>query len=488
MSSQDSSSSQNASLEPQLPRCGMNDLPTEIKARIVELCAQQDERFRVEIAKLPFGQMLEEGKVTQGHSLRALFEVSKEFCALAAPHIFKVLKATKINVIFKCGIAPYDVKLSCFREVHFNSLNHTELLDIVGVVPRLRNITELVFHGQVLELLWPYGDFSLDPVECDEITARYTATALRGLTHVRVLRLTGVGFLSLTPFVQTFDNLRVLHLTLYLHIPSHQSSAGFAHALSAAHNLEELQITGTGDYDPRTSFPDLATVQLFAPPPLHQLSLGANYLYPSFASFAAVFAATLKQVSVTSAYGYPLAGSPAQPDFSSHIFPLVTTFSLSGLAAATSQTLASLAPKAFPALSTLELNIDVASYQIALSPFSSFPALRTLRLLNLEDLHPAHFDAVRHFCFENDLNLESEAGGPSSLAMPLSPPLIRVPAYDGPGHLAFEAAGVRTTLMHLLEQVDEAEIKGDEHAVRKVKTALAGLEKQRVFEKVWKAV
>ncbi|KAL8287037.1 hypothetical protein RQP46_004043 [Phenoliferia psychrophenolica] len=86
-------------------------LPTELKAHIVSLVAQQDDRFRERVAKstevaLPALAGDEESQDTAGKSLSMLSLVNNELRILAAPHLFKLTHLAISSGAFKHASAP----------------------------------------------------------------------------------------------------------------------------------------------------------------------------------------------------------------------------------------------------------------------------------------------------------------------------------------------------------------------------------------------
>ncbi|KAL8291448.1 hypothetical protein RQP46_002426 [Phenoliferia psychrophenolica] len=80
-------------------RTTLSSLPLEIKARICELAALQDERYKERWVKGALGEELVKVHTNEwrGRSLAALSETSKEFNELAAKHIFHTLNDTQID-------------------------------------------------------------------------------------------------------------------------------------------------------------------------------------------------------------------------------------------------------------------------------------------------------------------------------------------------------------------------------------------------------
>ncbi|GAA5887689.1 hypothetical protein JCM6882_001497 [Rhodosporidiobolus microsporus] len=475
MSSQASSSSQNASLKPQLPRCGMNDLPTEIKARIVELCAQQDERFKVELAKAgrPMPKSESRGRpAQQGRSLRALFRVSREFSLLAAPYLFQAL-----DITFKCLVRR---RSNLFKELRLDDLDMTKLTDVVGVLPSLSRLQVMHLDRQAVDRLWNYQSISLNPLSLSHATAQYAAYAFGHLEGISKLECDSLSVTSLTALTSRYEALTVLDLKF-------DSSFGdegmLADALSGARSLVALAVTTSGEYGPRAVF-DTTPAHQQAMPSLRKLSISTAFLHPNHLTFAACFAATLGDLSFSVWYGYE-DGSPFPlPAFSLTAFPSLTRFSLSGFDGLTNSALNSITPKLFPALAFVELDSShIADCDLAddfpLASLASLPRLTTLHLLNLDSLSTEALAALKDFCAENGLNVQ------------VDPPAIdpREPPASGMKTVSsWRAKSIRTTLVYLEEQVAKAEAAGSGRDFLRIENSLAAVESTRVTDKIWEAV
>ncbi|GAA5887644.1 hypothetical protein JCM6882_001480 [Rhodosporidiobolus microsporus] len=480
MSSQTSSSSRSASSEPQLHCCGMDDLPTEVKARIVELCAEQDERFKRELANASLlrPKYGAPGHDVYGRSIRALFQVSKEFSGLAAPHVFQVLRASKTDVHFKCGIASSSSRLSFFREAHFDVGNPDSLSNLVGVLPRLTGLSKLVWNSTAINALWDYGPFSLSENEYASPAAQYACSALRRLEGIEELHFKTTVLTVVLPFAQAYQTLRVLRLEISQY--GQHSANGLEAALQAAKNLAEFHLTAIGDYPPSRSLPNLANLTLATPPPIRQLSLSANFLSSDWAAFSELFSSTLQSLSFEATYAADYSDYP-QPKFTSQVFPKITRLSLKGPESLTYETLDSIEPRMFPALEAVELNFsfvaDWGGDDSPLVPFINFPVLRTLSIPTLHTLPAYSVDDIETFCVENGLTLQ----GSSSVAARILPRSAKDSAAD-------LAAGVRATLPYLEKQVTEAEEQEDLEALKRIKASLSAVEAERVTQRIWEAV
>ena len=79
---------------PDLPVVTLSALPTELKSRIVRHCFNQDEQLVLLIDSLKqqgVGEpMLDEIREDHPGTVRSLFEVLKEWSALAVPYCFRV--------------------------------------------------------------------------------------------------------------------------------------------------------------------------------------------------------------------------------------------------------------------------------------------------------------------------------------------------------------------------------------------------------------
>ncbi|GAA5887728.1 hypothetical protein JCM6882_001512 [Rhodosporidiobolus microsporus] len=487
MSSQDPASAQGASTEPQLPWRTINDLPTELKERIVELCAEQDRLFRErldEMKKDDMARAVVSGSAVslQGRSVKALFRVNKEFSRLAAPCLFRVLKASKADIHFKCAIAPY--RLAHFRELHLDTQEGAKLQDVLGALPRLVHLRVLVVSTRNLEALWDYGRISFDTASLNGTLPQYAASTFRHLDNkLEEIRTQDVKMTALRPFTTHFAScLRTLNLQFAVHTSARFE--GLAGVVSSCTQLQTLRLDYLSQRHSSYVF-DLsnATSACTFAPPLRRLEIVAGQLHTSMIPFAALFSATLESLSLAATTKtYPTSISPP-PHLTSETFPRVEQFSLSGLDTVVRATWRSIEPRHFPSLATLELDLTncpwLSPTNAPLSTFSSFTSLRTLRIPNLSLLPMAASQEIGRFADANGLALSSwtttsASRPPTSLQVPRTPPALQL------------GSEVRTTLAFLAERVQQAEQCGSQAALLRYKDTLKSIEVERVVEELWR--
>ncbi|GAA5916798.1 hypothetical protein JCM6882_004171 [Rhodosporidiobolus microsporus] len=479
MSSPAASSSQSASPEPQLPRCGMSSLPTEVKARIVELCAEQDERFKVELAKAgrPMPKYDSRGRsAQQGRSLRALFEVSKQFSELAAPFPFQALKASKLDITFKCLVRR---RLDLFKELHLDTHDLNKLIDVVSVLPNLIDLRSLHMGFYAIRKLWLSSKVTMEPLIASGSTAQYAAAAFSSLTSVTELHCESIMVSSIESFLSAYQTLTVLNVRFNRTLVADDDDV-LLDALALAPNLRRLVVLVEGDYAPWPLF-DIWPVNATRRAPVRELSITIPLLHHNLFDFAASFSATLEQLSFSTTYPPP-SSMPPSPIFTNQVFLHVKRFFLSGYEMVVNGALASLTPKVFPSLTQIDLDLFcVDTWEGPASPlmrFSSFPLLSTVRIPKLRNNSPDSVSFIERFCAENGLTLETDS---PSLASSFCPPASG-------NSIPRRAEDIRTTLAHLEDKVDKAEKDGDVYRLDQIMTTLATVEQERVTEKVWEAV
>ncbi|BGP47517.1 hypothetical protein JCM10450v2_003372 [Rhodotorula kratochvilovae] len=128
---------------PDLPAVTLSALPTELKSRIVRDCFDQDEQLVLLLDSLKqpgVGEpMLDEIREDHPGTVRSLFEVSKEWSALAAPYRFRVLKCSKAgDIIFRFDIALRRATL--FHELVCDTVPSEGFDSILTAIPQMINL------------------------------------------------------------------------------------------------------------------------------------------------------------------------------------------------------------------------------------------------------------------------------------------------------------------------------------------------------------
>ncbi|GAA5887589.1 hypothetical protein JCM6882_001462 [Rhodosporidiobolus microsporus] len=484
-------------------KCGMNDLPTEIKARIVELCAEQDERFQRWLTTRPtVAADLKKHGLMYGRSVSALFRVSKQFSELAAPFLFKILKSSKIDLRFNYAVAPR--RLPLFQQIVLEATTRQRNSDqLLPVLPRLTRAKKLTLHGQAFADLWDANDVSLDFVSLQSSKALYAALSLRTLSGITELSVDNVRSHSYKEIIPTFSStlrvLRICTLPMYGSVPVKDLAAG----LSSAPHLEELDLRLISE-SPEHLFVDLTTTQrnLKTPLALRHLSLTVNLLHSSHLPFITLFSATLQSLSLDCMSGsevIPQGYSP--PAFSSEVFPVLTTLSVTGEDDAVWDTLASIEPSHLPSLAHLELTLfDVPDWADPdSSPLTRFALFPHLTCLTVGVFHGLSYDnklAILDFAEQNGLELKDREGKtipplPAIAASPTSDAAVSSSEdegdYEDEGPLIPDAEVERflKTLAYVRKKGKEAVEGGDEATLSRLEGALEGMELQRQGDEAW---
>ncbi|KAL8291352.1 hypothetical protein RQP46_002330 [Phenoliferia psychrophenolica] len=146
----------------------LSTLPPEIKARICELAALQDERYKERwVPGAPGEELVKVHKnAWRGKSLAALSETSKEFNELASKHIFHTLTDTQIDS-FMFALVVLPKHTSRVRRVNIKRPTlgpaARDVRPVFAALPLLPKLSDLkITHAAVLEVL---GDLTQDPVE-----------------------------------------------------------------------------------------------------------------------------------------------------------------------------------------------------------------------------------------------------------------------------------------------------------------------------------
>jgi hypothetical protein len=479
----------------------MNDLPVELKNTIVKLCAEQDERFS-EWAVTQTGTTAAELKRkdrTHGRSISMLFQVDRQFCLLTAPFLFKVrlpsllhltasftvfsqvLKSSKIDLRFKCCVAPARLNLFKILELDGRST------DILPYLPCLQRVEKLVLFKTGLEIfgyrpITPFANATLGGAAGSTMPATYAAIGLRALKNISTISSQCVDTDSLSPFIQNSSaSLR----TLELNVSQPVSPYSLGRGLSQATNLESLSLISTNDSLYDRVF-DLSSVQhsLTSTPSLQSLTITAHFLHSSHFPFAALFSSTLLQLELNATYAFgDEDGLLSQPQPGTNVFPLVTTLSITGHDDLLFDTIASIdANKHFPSLAHLELKllgvIEWYPDESPLSPFRSALHLETLKIPNFAELPAFPRRDIKAFCSELGVVLEQGPTGPD--AFPSTPDAIW-----RAGSSTSNANGIRKTLEYIGKEIEKAQEQEDNAMLRRIQGFLKVLEVERVAGEVW---
>ncbi|GJN88396.1 hypothetical protein Rhopal_001362-T1 [Rhodotorula paludigena] len=385
---------------PGKPRATLDSLPLEIKARIVELCDEQDERFEammdetarraryVDSAHLDV--LVAQCRTTNLPSVSALFRVSKAWSDLAAPYRFKVLKLSRThNVTFRCLIA-YS------RARHFRQLVLDKPAGPAGDLVFLASILALSFekvqHIVVKQSVIPVLQLtSLSNGHVRLWDQRgFCAMNLRRLLRVATLLDLSVAECgTITEFLKHSLVLRELTVDLaeLSDAPDH-----LAHILAAAPSVTKLRLVTPAGFSFNMTKPS-APPQTW--PSLRSLEIEGPLSGDGIASFALHFAASLTSLVIHTLEDDPDAVVPL---FKSEKLPVLAHLTLRTTTDCAYDIawcmLGTLEPKHVPALTTLAVNFEDHGDALAadsddkrlLEQIETFAkASRTLRKVTLFD-------------------------------------------------------------------------------------------------------
>ncbi|GAA5887591.1 hypothetical protein JCM6882_001463 [Rhodosporidiobolus microsporus] len=484
-------SSPSSSSDVPIPRCGMSDLTTEIKARIVKMCAEQDEHFKRWVSsKTSLVADLKKHGIMHGRSVGALFRVSKEFSTLAAPHIFKVLKASKVDLRFQYSVA--KLRLPLFSELDLDDSGEA----VLPILAQLSGLKTLKLKEDVLDAWWGGEIPSLDFSAHASASGQFAAMSFASLTKISELwvkKSNASQYMQLLPaFSQVLRVLRVCSSDYY----GFPADVNLSAVLSSLNNLEELHLHQKRKYAESSIVNlDVVTQALTAIPPLRRLSLTFSLLHSSHLTFAEKFSSTLEVLSLDStAERAPRnTNNPfVQPVFTTEVFPSLLTFIFVGYHAVSAATLASFQPRHAPALERLGLILhDVPTWSDDASPlanFRGFPHLTSLMTANVDPLPVPALEAIAKFCRDNDLEL----GNAYDEAVPIRKPSEAADKADKTDESSSSESPVYKRLIRTLDYLEatakKAQERDDLAKLNRLTEALKGLELQRQAEEAWEGM
>ncbi|BGP12708.1 hypothetical protein JCM10213_008846 [Rhodosporidiobolus nylandii] len=409
------------------PRRTINDLPTEVKARVVEICAAQDAAFRRMLVELRHEDAasglldaLSALDGVHGRTVSALFRTSREWSSLAARWLFKVLKASRINTFFRYTISL--TRLTYVTDLHLNDSTPTQAHEALSRACFLPHLDQLTLTGGAWRSLfkgeqWVYAnDYASSP---RDLAVRALQAALSRASRVIVVDFSGhelANFLTLGG-----PRLRSLHIEF-----SRAAGTQFgdktdqvARTLGSAANLTELSISVKERARLPADFVGLV-VHLRARktlPQLRRLAVAGCRLDDSAVELCELFCNSLEALSLE-VFDPEDDGDDdedddyEQPAFSA-VFPCLTSLSLSaryGL----DDTIDSLTPDLLPALKHIAFKLRRDPYHENGFPLDMFQQDNKLRAVDYPYLghsstRDLHF--VSSFCHSRSIALSYLAAG-----------------------------------------------------------------------------
>jgi hypothetical protein len=356
------------------------------------------------------------------------------------------------------------------------------------IVPYLRglapNVRKLILSQVALNQLFGYNrvvSFNEASLAGSREPATYAALGLRAFRGLKELCARSVPLESLDPFVMhNVASLRKLDLTLS---KGAQGPALFD-ILASAQHLSAVSLTCLIDTIPRPF--DLTPPSNPSFPCLRSLSITSYLLHASHFTFAAVFSASLKHLSLKSAREHTDdSGTFVQPQLGNEVFPKLTSFSFAGHDELTFETVSSIdANKHFPNLRRVEMNIvGIIIWDLEdsyLPPFESAQRLSTLVIPNPDHLPDVAIDDIEAFCDSKGVELEQRRDRFELFSA--------TSEVEGGDSISSLAGGIARTLEYVASEVEKAKEKGDEAALTRLEGVLQTVEAERVAGKVWEAV
>ncbi|BGP52229.1 hypothetical protein JCM10450v2_008200 [Rhodotorula kratochvilovae] len=297
------------------PRVNLADLPLELKTKIAQLCAEQDEAFKTwsdayARANEHDAQKVEEIRKFHGFSLGALFCTSKEWSEIAAPFRFPTLKASRTMDDTYRYIVAFR-RAQHFTDLHIDSSDPTVLDAFLPILGQLSGVQRLAFEQSLLQHIFRDKQNSRERL-CDRASAGAPTFALEALrrhvSRATRLELDLQGLHSLRTTLSTATCLRSLRIDLTtVDEPSRVVKGVLAWA---SHSLQELEL----DCDESTKIVVPSDV-IEKGPSLRSITLNVVDVRPWHLRFALLFTATLARLRIAGPLEPPHPAAYALTDF-----------------------------------------------------------------------------------------------------------------------------------------------------------------------------
>ncbi|BGP12685.1 hypothetical protein JCM10213_008823 [Rhodosporidiobolus nylandii] len=388
-------------------RCTINDLPAELKAKIVEHCAAADEAFRSwHTALKPFmphelASHAREQQTCYGRCISALFRTSKTWSEIAAPFRFRILRASRVDSTFHLYVQAS--RLAHFKEVHLDSADLTALSFLLSRLPALPSVSTLAIQRNALRAIlgrfWAWSEEGVwDEPSASPFFARFAPRARR-------LVLQGGVTSDVNGLLRIFGP-HLQSLALHDLEGAWEETGGktLAQVLSMAPSLDSLELRARDKEQldiglhHAISVPPSSVAPL---PALKSLSILTNSLTPPILEFCTLFAPSLRSLVLD----LSTETVDPTPRLDNSVFPLLDSLKLVADPSHLYEFLDSIESRHFPALTSLDLDMPSdGSYEddVWLGFIGNLPRLRDLRLYRQSALHPddaqdlrAYFDGTK---------------------------------------------------------------------------------------------
>ncbi|GAA5970060.1 hypothetical protein JCM11641_000250 [Rhodosporidiobolus odoratus] len=328
-------------------RVTINDLPTEIKERIVELCAEQDERLKQTLGQTRYTKSSVRGIGSCGRGPLDLIGLST---LIAAPYRFKTIKVSRSAwPVFAFRIAA--VRAQYFTMLDIDECSKATLEGFLPLFPRFPNIKTLKVHPSATQHIcgnhwYPHILGDLDT------QVGYARVAFVGLlARLRSLEIQShADLLYLDAFIGRAERVR----TLVLDVTNLRSPHTAIRSIAKLSSLEELEITTSASTAIDFAAASSGNVRY---PPLQSLTVRGEHLMDDFFDFAALFTGSLTTLVIE----MQLAASDEPSDYAQPrelTFPALTDLRLTGCAKLILPLFYSFTADHYPALTTVYLYLN----------------------------------------------------------------------------------------------------------------------------------
>ncbi|BGP44016.1 hypothetical protein JCM10450v2_008233 [Rhodotorula kratochvilovae] len=365
-----------------MPRVKLDDLPTEVKTRIVELCAEQDERFREWTAAVEAMGAMKDGIVeirkSHGRSLGALFCTSRDWSAVAAPFVFTTLVASKsASMVFRCSVA--FRRHQHFRKLVLDQVPKSTLDSLVPVLRNLTNVHDISIHHSVFAYIFKSADTRgyISFAGLGETLRDASANAFAILVpRASTIALRLATFSQVKTVIVRAKALTSLRLALDSFA---DSGSKLIELLRLVPSLQKLHLSGS--HDTTVVVPDPTPAGL---PKLVSLTLEAPNIRPDFLSVAHLFADNLVYLRIDAPYNHEADVWKANLD--GIVFTRLERVELVGYDNCVISILEAITPSAFPSLTHVRFMFDEADFILEIDAYSS----NILRAFDAQEDHPLH--------------------------------------------------------------------------------------------------
>ncbi|BGP52243.1 hypothetical protein JCM10450v2_008214 [Rhodotorula kratochvilovae] len=383
------------------PRVTLDNLPTEVKIRIAELCAEQDERFEEWTAAVEDMDdtegLLDRVQAHHGRTLGALFCLSKEWSDIVAPLRFQVLKVSRTDEVeFQFWIS--------YTRIHFFT---TLILDEAS--PAIFDSFLPIFSRlcvKSVDIEPPFFNHSFSNVAVAQrsisselglsLPRRLGMQAFRRLiSTVASLTLRFEGEELIKSVLQhTSDTLAALRLDLSA---TKTSVTAAVRLIARLPSLTTLQL----DLDASSRLPiDPSTLRALDLPNLGKITMTRAESFEDAVAFAALFSRSVRAIHIEVS-GSSVVTNSEREDMHAIVFGQLSSLTLVGREDALEPFAPFLTPHSFPALRILHIegrrlpsSIDVSDLAQQIKAFLDIERHPLVQIRYYERVCPPDSDTI----------------------------------------------------------------------------------------------